>query len=95
MKQLKRKLKESSLMEAPEVVCNCHKIDRFTPLISLFQDGFAFIRRGNADRLSYGVKLHKAMIHFYEDFVPHMHEEENVIFLKKKNRFFKEEMIVL
>ena len=78
MKKLKKKLKESSPTEHSEVVCNCHKIDRFTPLINLFRDGFAFIRRGNADRLSYGVKLHKAMVHFYQDFVPHMHEEENV-----------------
>jgi len=81
MKKLKKKLKQHSIMDDTELVCNCHKIDRFTPLMSLFCDGYAFIRRGNADRMSYGVKLHKAMMSFYEDFVPHMHEEENVCFL--------------
>ncbi len=81
MKKLKNKLKQQQIMEDTEVVCNCHKIDRFTPLMSLFRDGYAFIRRGNADRMSYGVKLHKAMINFYEDFVPHMHEEETVRFI--------------
>ncbi len=80
MKKLKKKLKEYSIMDDTELICNCHKIDRFTPLMNLFRDGYAFIRRGNADRMSYGVKLHKAMMTFYEDFVPHMHEEENVCF---------------
>jgi len=82
MKKLKKKLKEYSIMDDTELICNCHKIDRFTPLMSLFHDGYAFIRRGNADRMSYGVKLHKAMMNFCEDFVPHMHEEENVCFSK-------------
>lgn len=78
MKKLKTKLKEDSTITNTELICNCHKIDRFTPLISLFRDGYAFIRRGNADRLSYGIQLHKAMTHFYQDFLPHMTEEENV-----------------
>ena len=81
MKKLKNKIKEDPSMTNTELICNCHKIDRFTPLISLFRDGYAFIRRGNADRLSYGIKLHKAMAHFYHDFVPHMIQEENVILL--------------
>ena len=80
MKKLKKKLKQDSTMHDTELICNCHKVDRFTPLMSLFRDGYAFIRRGNADRVSYGVKLHKSMMRFYEDFVPHMHEEENVCF---------------
>jgi hypothetical protein len=80
MKKLKIKLKEHLTRDSTELICNCHKVDRFTPLMSLFRDGYAFIRRGNADRMSYGVKLHKAMVHFYDDFVPHMHEEENVRF---------------
>lgn len=88
MRKLKKKLKENSPMEHSDVVCNCHKIDRFTPLINLFRDGFAFIRRGNADRLSYGIKLHKAMIHFYQDFVPHMHEEENVTLTNEDISYF-------
>lgn len=81
MKKLKSKLKQNSPMDDTQLVCNCHKVDRFTPLMSLFRDGFAFIRRGNADRISYGVRLHKAMVNFCKDFVPHMHEEENVRFL--------------
>ncbi|CAF0766905.1 unnamed protein product [Adineta steineri] len=79
MKKLKKKLKQHSTIDDTELICNCHKVDRFTPLVSLFRDGYAFIRRGNADRVSYGVKLHKAMMKFYDDFVPHMHEEENDI----------------
>ncbi|CAF4252210.1 unnamed protein product, partial [Didymodactylos carnosus] len=53
------------------------KDDRFTPLMALFRDGYSFIRRGNADRVTYGMKLRKAMRKFYEDFLPHMNEEEN------------------
>ncbi|CAF4643308.1 unnamed protein product, partial [Rotaria sp. Silwood2] len=79
MKKLKKKLKQNSPIDDSELICNCHKVDRFTPLMTLFRDGYAFIRRGNADRMSYGVKLHKAMRNFYKDFVPHMNEEENDI----------------
>ncbi|CAF4162802.1 unnamed protein product, partial [Rotaria socialis] len=79
MKKLRKKLKQNSPMDDTELICNCHKVDRFTPLMALFRDGYAFIRRGNADRMSYGVRLHKAMITFYNDFVPHMNEEENGI----------------
>ncbi|CAF0803646.1 unnamed protein product [Rotaria sordida] len=79
MKKLKKKLKQNSQIDDSELICDCHKVDRFTPLMALFRDGYAFIRRGNADRMSYGVKLHKAMNNFYKDFVPHMNEEENDI----------------
>ncbi|CAF1183879.1 unnamed protein product [Rotaria sp. Silwood1] len=79
MKKLKKKLKQNSPIDDTQLICNCHTIDRFTPLMTLFRDGYAFIRRGNADRMSYGVKLHKAMSNFYQDFVPHMNEEENDI----------------
>ena len=78
MKKLKRKLKEHSTLDQRDLICNCHKDDRFGPLMNLFRDGYAFRRRGNADRMSYGVKLHKAMSKFYEEFLPHMNEEENV-----------------
>ena len=78
MRKLKKKMKQQSTNDDTDVICNCHKVDRFTPLMSLFRDGYAFIRRENADRVSYGLKLHKAMMRFYEDFVPHMYEEENV-----------------
>ncbi|CAF4721521.1 unnamed protein product, partial [Rotaria magnacalcarata] len=72
MKKLKQKLNQDSTMDDTELICNCHKVDRFTPLMTLFRDGYAFIRRGNADRMFYGVKLHKAMINFYKDFLPHI-----------------------
>lgn len=78
MKKLKMKLKQTSTIDDTELICNCHKVDRFTPLMTLFRDGYAFIRRGNADRIFYGVKLHKAMINFCKEFLPHMNEEENV-----------------
>jgi hypothetical protein len=86
MKKLKKKLKQHSTMDNTELICNCHKVDRFSPLMSLFRDGYAFIRGGNADRMSYGVKLHKAMMKFYDDFVPHMHEEENVCLVVNFNK---------
>lgn len=79
MKKLKVKLKEDRTLEQNDLICNCHKEDRFTPLQNLFRDGYAFIRRGNADRISYQIKLHKVIKQFYEDFLPHMHEEENVM----------------
>jgi len=79
MKKLKVKLKEDRTLEQNDLICNCHKEDRFTPLQNLFRDGYAFIRRGNADRISYQIKLHKVIKQFYEDFLPHMHEEENDI----------------
>ena len=78
MKKLKVKLKEDRTLEQNDLICNCHKEDRFTSLQNLFRDGYAFIRRGNADRISYQIKLHKVIKQFYEDFLPHMHEEENV-----------------
>ncbi|CAF1657956.1 unnamed protein product, partial [Didymodactylos carnosus] len=64
MGKLSKKLK--ALSENNDVVCNCHKDDRFTPLMALFRDGYSFIRRGNADRVTYGMKLRKAMRKFYE-----------------------------
>lgn len=79
MKKLKVKLKEDRTLEQNDLICNCHKEDRFTSLKNLFRDGYAFIRRGNADRISYQIKLHKVIKQFYEDFLPHMHEEENVM----------------
>ena len=54
------------------------KENRFTPLQNLFRDNDAFLRRDNADRISYQIKLHKVIKEFDENFLPHMHEEENV-----------------
>ena len=78
MRKLKNRLRENASLNNNDLVCNCHKDDRFTPLMNLFRDGYAFIRRGNADRISYRIELHKAISQFYQDFLPHMLEEENV-----------------
>ncbi len=62
-------------------VCNCHKDDQFTPLIELLDSGYVYINKHKtaADRLSYGIKLRRALKEFAKDFIPHMKEEEEVI----------------
>ena len=63
-------------------VCNCHKDDEFTPLFNLVEMGYLFINKNkpSSERISFGVRLRKALNHFTNRFVPHMKEEEEVHF---------------
>lgn len=61
-------------------VCNCHKDDEFTPLLNLVELGYLYINKtkSTSERISFGVKLRKALNQFTQRFVPHMREEEEV-----------------
>jgi F-box/leucine-rich repeat protein 5 len=61
-------------------VCNCHKDDEFTPLFDLVNRGYLFVNKTKSisERISFGVKLRKALNEFTKRFVPHMKEEEEV-----------------
>jgi F-box/leucine-rich repeat protein 5 len=59
-------------------VCNCHKEDEFSPLISLLGTGFLFADKSKkkSEQISFGLKLRKELEKFRKKFVPHMKEEE-------------------
>lgn len=61
-------------------VCNCHKDDEFTPLFQLVEMGYLFINKNKprSERISFGIKLRKAIEQFKKRFLPHMKEEEEV-----------------
>ncbi len=61
-------------------VCNCHKEDEFSPLFELVDAGYLHVNKTKttSDRISFGVKLRKALNQFTKRFVPHMKEEEEV-----------------
>jgi F-box/leucine-rich repeat protein 5 len=78
MDKLKTKLKAMAVYNS--AVCNCHKDDEFTPLFDLVETGYLCINKDKptSERISFGVRLRKALAHFTTRFVPHMKEEEEV-----------------
>lgn len=61
-------------------VCNCHSNDEFTPLINLVERGYMFINKAisTSERITFGVRLRRALKQFTNKFIPHMKEEEEV-----------------
>lgn len=61
-------------------VCNCHSNDEFTPLIDLVERGYMFINKAisTSERITFGVRLRRALKQFTNKFIPHMKEEEEV-----------------
>lgn len=78
MKKLKSKLNAMAIYNS--AVCNCHKDDEFTPLLNLVETGYLFTNKTKttSERISYGVRLRKALNKFTKIFVPHMKEEEEI-----------------
>ena len=78
MAKLKSKLAAMAVYNS--AVCNCHKDDEFTPLIELVETGYLCMNKSRTigERISYGVRLRKALARFTRVFVPHMKEEEDV-----------------
>ncbi|KAL3852519.1 hypothetical protein ACJMK2_016147 [Sinanodonta woodiana] len=76
MKKLKSKLKALSIQNT--AVCNCHKDNKLTDILSLLEDGYQCTKKSDAERINYGIKLRKALEDFTQDFIPHMEEEEEV-----------------
>lgn len=75
-------------------VCNCHKDDEFTPLFSLVEMGYTFINKNKpkSERISFGIRLRKALNQFTNRFVPHMKEEEEVFQPLLMEYFTQEEL---
>jgi F-box/leucine-rich repeat protein 5 len=61
-------------------VCNCHSNDEFTPLMNLVEKGYMFMNKAIAtsERITFGIRLRRALNKFTKTFVPHMKEEEEV-----------------
>ncbi|KAK3587105.1 hypothetical protein CHS0354_023558 [Potamilus streckersoni] len=76
MKKLKSKLKALSIQNT--AVCNCHKDNKLTDILSLLEDGYQCTKKSDVERINYGIKLRKALEDFTQDFIPHMEEEEEV-----------------
>jgi len=76
MKKLKNKLRSLSIQNT--AVCNCHKDNKLTDMLSLLQDGYKCTKKPDADRVNYGLQLRQALEQFTETFIPHMEEEEEV-----------------
>ena len=78
-------------------VCNCHKDDEFTPLFSLVELGYTFINKNKpkSERISFGIRLRKALSQFTKRFVPHMKEEEEVFQPLLMEYFTQEELAEL
>lgn len=93
MKKLKSKL--TALAIHNTAVCNCHKEDEFTPLFDLVDTGYLHINKTKttSEKISFGVKLRKALNQFTRRFVPHMKEEEEV-FQPLLMKYFSEEELV-
>lgn len=78
MRKLKEKLRALSITNT--AVCNCHKDNKLTEMMSLFRDGYRCTGKTVADRVNYGLKLRQALEQFTDQFIPHMKEEEEVRF---------------
>ncbi len=93
MKKLKSKLKDLAIHNT--AVCNCHTEDEFTPLFELVDTGYLHINKAKttSEKISFGVKLRKALNQFTKRFVPHMKEEEEV-FQPLLVKYFTEEELV-
>lgn len=93
MKKLKSKLKALAIHNS--AVCNCHNDDEFTPLLNLVDMGYLHINKTKttSEKISFGIKLRKALNHFTKRFVPHMKEEEEV-FQPLLMEYFTEEELV-
>lgn len=76
MKKLKNKLRSLSIQNT--AVCNCHKDNKISDMLSLLQDGYKCTKKTDADRVNYGIQLRQALEQFTETFLPHMEEEEEV-----------------
>ncbi len=76
-------------------VCNCHKDDEFSPLLDLVDMGYMHVNktRTTSDRISFGMKLRKALNQFTNRFVPHMKEEEEVFQPLLMKHFTEEELL--
>ncbi len=93
MKKLKSKLKTLAIDNS--AVCNCHTKDEFTPLFNLVDIGYTHINKTKtpSEKISFGVKLRKALNQFTERFLPHMKEEEE-IFQPLLMQYFTEDELV-
>lgn len=92
MKKLKSKLKAMAIYNS--AVCNCHKDDEFTPLFDLVEMGYLFLNKtkSTSEKISFGIKLRKALSQFTKRFVPHMKEEEEVFQPLLKEHFSEQEL---
>ena len=77
MKKLKNKLRSLSIQNT--AVCNCHKDNQLTDMLSLLEDGYKCTKKSESDRKNYGIKLRHALEDFTKTFLPHMAEEEEVL----------------
>ena len=93
MTKLKQKLKARAIYNS--AVCNCHKEDEFTPLMQLVNVGYKYIDKSKttSERLSFGVRLRKALSQFTKRFVPHMKEEEEIFQPLLMEHFSRDELI--
>lgn len=66
-------------------VCNCHKEDEFTPLFNLVEMGYLYLNKtkSTSEKISFGIKLRRALGQFTKRFIPHMKEEEEVFRLQR------------
>ncbi|XP_052780800.1 F-box/LRR-repeat protein 5-like [Mya arenaria] len=76
MKKLKNKLRSLSIQNT--AVCNCHKDNSLSDMLSLLQDGYKCTKKTEADRRNFGLQLRQSLEEFTETFLPHMAEEEEV-----------------
>lgn len=75
-------------------VCNCHKDDEFSPLINLVEAGYTYLNKTKSisEKISFGVRLRKALSLFIKKFIPHMKEEEEVFQPLLFEHFTEEEL---
>lgn len=92
MTKLKNKLKAMAIYNS--AVCNCHKEDEFTPLLDLVEMGYLYLNKTKSisEKISFGVKLRKALNSFTKKFIPHMKEEEEVFQPLLLEHFTEEEL---
>ncbi|CAF0705363.1 unnamed protein product [Brachionus calyciflorus] len=92
MTKLKTKLKAMAIYNS--AVCNCHTEDEFTPLFKLVEMGYLYLNKTKSisEKISFGVKLRKALNHFTQKFIPHMKEEEEIFQPLLLEHFTEEEL---
>ncbi|XP_074644838.1 F-box/LRR-repeat protein 5-like [Tubulanus polymorphus] len=76
MSRLQSKLRALSIHNT--AVCNCHKDNRLSDILSLVQLGYQCLHRPKPEITFYALQLKQALEAFTENFIPHMKEEEEV-----------------
>ncbi|RNA08313.1 F-box LRR-repeat 5-like [Brachionus plicatilis] len=91
---IKLKTKLTAMAIYNSAVCNCHKDDEFSPLINLVEAGYMYLNKTKSisEKISFGLRLRKALNKFFKKFLPHMKEEEEVFQPLLFEHFTEEEL---